>query len=62
MKTKVDTINTNSNSYLIFISQIVTDIGYGLLELTGYSKDEIVNKDITEVLTKLLRFHQESSE
>ena len=62
MKTTVATIHSEDNSYLISAQNIVTDIGNCFLELTGYSKDEIIDKDISEVFTRLLRLHQETFE
>ena len=43
------------NPFITSTQDIVTEISNGFLELTGYSKDELVNKDIFEVFTRLLR-------
>lgn len=60
--TKVNIIDTEDNSFMIASSSIVTHIGNGFLELTGYSKDDLVNKDISEVFTRLLRLPQKTFE
>ena len=62
MKTTVDNVCIKGNSYLISTSNIVTDISNDLLELIGYSKDDIVDKDLCEVFSKLLRLHRKAFE
>jgi PAS domain S-box-containing protein len=57
MKT-VAAIHSEDNSCLISTQGIVTDIGNRILELTGYLKDDILNKDISEVFIKLLKLHK----
>jgi len=42
-------------SYLIARDSIVVDTGSTFLEMTGYSKDEIQQKYISEVILELLR-------
>ncbi|HYE69739.1 MAG TPA: PAS domain-containing sensor histidine kinase [Anaerovoracaceae bacterium] len=56
------TIHTQTNLYLNSSPEIVTDISYGFTELTGYTKDDLVNKDIFEVLITQLRSPKESLE
>lgn len=62
MKTKLASVDSKVNSYLITSLSIVTDAGSGFLELTGYSKDEIVGRNISEVFSSLLRLHKNKFE
>jgi len=45
------------SSYLIVNDGIVIDIGYAFTELTGYSKADVFQKDISDVVDKLLRMN-----
>ncbi|WP_407311621.1 response regulator [Desulfosporosinus sp. SB140] len=62
MLTEVNNIDSKDNSYIISSASRVTHIGNGFLELTGYLKDELENKNISEVFTKLLRLSQKTFE
>lgn len=55
MKTSLASIHFKDNSFLISNFNILTDIGNDFLKLTGYSKDEVVDKEISEVFINLLR-------
>jgi len=50
------------NSYLISTIDKVTDIGDGFLELTGYTRDDLLHKHISEVLINLLRLRKKAFE
>ena len=60
METKVDSNRYKYKSYFTSIFNIVTDFDNGFLELTGYSKEEIEDKEISFVFTKLLRLPEET--
>lgn len=55
MKTEDDHMYSKENSFLISNFNRVTDVGNGFLELTGYSKEEFINKDTSQVFITLLR-------
>lgn len=59
METNITYTFSEDNSFLISTPNIITIIGNGFLELIGYSKDEIINKSLSEVFTNLLRIPQE---
>ncbi len=62
MNSNEATVHTKDNFYLISSSDVVTEIGKGILELTGYSNDEIINRDISEVFINLFRLPPETYE
>jgi PAS domain S-box-containing protein len=62
MNIKSDKVNTYTDSFLISNNCKVSDIGSGFLELTGYSYDEIIDLNIYQVFTNLLRIQQQTFE
>ncbi len=62
MTNKVATIHCSHNSCLISTDNIVMDIGDDFLMLSGYSKEEIVGKNVSEVFIKLLSVHEAAFE
>lgn len=62
MLTEANNLDSKYNSNIISSDSKVTYIGNGFLELTGYLKNELENKDISEVFTKLLRLSQKKFE
>ena len=55
MKINGSEFQAHVNSHFISISDTVSDIGDGFLRLTGYSKEEVIGRHTSDVLTSLLK-------
>ena len=51
----INSANFRDTAFLLVNNGVVVESGYAFTELTGYSKAEVYQKDITEILFELLR-------